>query len=129
MALSHDLERDPRMERLVGNLLRAGVLTAASVVLVGGALYLHRHGRSDVGLKEFVGEPSELRYPGRIVADAFALKSRAIIQFGLLLLIATPVARVGLLMILFARQRDRLYFGVSLLVLAVLVYSLLSGNF
>jgi uncharacterized membrane protein len=129
MAPSVEQERDPRTERLVGNLLRAGVLTAACVVLVGGALYLYRHGRSEVGLTEFVGEPTELRYPGRIVADAFALKSRAIIQFGLLLLIATPVARVGLLTILFARRRDRLYFGVSLLVLAVLVYSLLSGYF
>ena len=49
------------------------------------------------------------------------------IQFGLLLLIATPVARVVLCVIGFARQRDRLYVVVSSVVLLVLIYSLSKG--
>jgi uncharacterized membrane protein len=43
---------------------------------------------------------------------------------GLLLLIATPVARVALLAVAFAVQRDRLYVVVTLIVLAVLLASL-----
>ncbi len=50
--------------------------------------------------------------------------SRGTIQLGILLLIATPVARVLLLVLGFAWQRDRTYVLVSLVVLGLLVYSL-----
>ena len=46
------------------------------------------------------------------------------IQFGLLLSIATPVARVAFSVVAFALQRDWLYIVVTLIVLAVLTYSL-----
>jgi uncharacterized membrane protein len=46
-----------------------------------------------------------------------------IIQLGILLLIATPVARVAFALVAFAIERDRLYVAVSLIVLAVLLFS------
>ena len=46
------------------------------------------------------------------------------ITLGLLLLIATPVARVAMSAYAFLRQRDRTYVAVTLFVLAVLFYSL-----
>jgi uncharacterized membrane protein len=46
-----------------------------------------------------------------------------IIQLGVLLLIATPVARVGFALVAFAIERDKLYIAVSLTVLAVLLFS------
>jgi uncharacterized membrane protein len=51
-----------------------------------------------------------------------------LIQLGLLLLIATPVARVAFSVAAFAMQRDRLYVVVALIVLAVLMYSLMGGR-
>jgi uncharacterized membrane protein len=51
-----------------------------------------------------------------------------LIQLGLLLLIATPVARVAFSVAVFAMQRDRLYVVVALIVLAVLMYSLTGGR-
>jgi len=51
-----------------------------------------------------------------------------LIQLGLLLLIATPVARVAFSVVAFAMQRDRLYVAVALIVLAVLMYSLMGGR-
>jgi uncharacterized membrane protein len=51
-----------------------------------------------------------------------------LIQLGLLLLIATPVARVAFSVAAFAMQRDRLYVVVALIVLAVLMYSLTGGH-
>jgi uncharacterized membrane protein len=51
-----------------------------------------------------------------------------LIQLGLLLLIATPVARVAFSAAAFAMQRDRLYVVVALIVLAVLMYSLMGGR-
>jgi uncharacterized membrane protein len=48
-------------------------------------------------------------------------------QLGLLLLIATPVARVAFSLAAFAVQRDRLYVVVTLVVLGVLTFSMAGG--
>jgi uncharacterized membrane protein len=50
--------------------------------------------------------------------------ARSIIMLGLLLLIATPVARVGMCIVGFLMERDKLYVAVSSVVMAILVYSL-----
>ncbi len=117
---------DQQFEVLLGNLLRAGVVTAATVVLAGGALFLVHHGGEQPAYHVFRGEPTDLRSVGGIVADVFDLRGRGLIQFGLLLLIATPVARVVMSAIAFAIERDRRYVLFTLIVLAVLVYSLLT---
>jgi uncharacterized membrane protein len=48
-----------------------------------------------------------------------------LIQLGLLLLIATPVARVAVAIVGFALERDRLYTVISLIVLLILLASLI----
>ncbi|MDI3260823.1 MAG: DUF1634 domain-containing protein [Sinobacteraceae bacterium] len=114
-----------RLERRLGVLLRAGVLAAAFVVLIGAALLLWHHGTDRVSFARFAGEPSVLRHPLAIAADARRGSGRGLIQLGLLLLIATPVARVAFAALAFWRVRDRWYLGVTLWVLAVLGFSLL----
>jgi uncharacterized membrane protein len=119
---------DERVDQALGNLLRAGVVLAGLVILAGGILYLVRHGEEKADHKLFHGEPAELRSPVGVVQEAQHLRARAIIQLGLLLLIATPVARVVCSVIAFALQRDRLYILLTLVVLAVLLYSLFAAN-
>ena len=119
---------DQYVEELIGNLLQTGVIVASAVVLLGGAIYLTRHGFSAPQYHVFVGEPTDLRTLSGIVRDALTLRGRGIIQLGLLLLIATPVARVAFSVAAFAIQRDRLYVVVTLMVLAILLYSLTSGQ-
>ena len=130
-----------RAELLIGNLLRTGVLVAAAVVFAAGMLYLVQHHAETIRYGSFTGEPAQLRSIPAIVRDAAALgsgsptrtasvrggviDSRALIQFGLLLLILTPVLRVIFAAVAFALERDRMYVVVSLIVLAVLLYSLL----
>src|SRR5260370_20811060 len=120
--------RDEKVEQFLGNLLRAGVLVAAGVVAFGGALYLARHGREPIDFHHFHSEPGDLRSPWGIVLAALACRGRGVIQFGLLLLIATPVARVIFSVYAFARQRDFTYVVLTLIVLAVLLYSLFVGH-
>jgi len=108
----------------MGNLLRAGVGLAAAVVLVGGLVYLVRHGTAQPDYQVFRGEPADQRSIRGIVADALKLRGRGIIQLGLLLLIATPVARVAFSVYAFARQGDRIYVVVTLIVLTLLLYGL-----
>lgn len=116
---------DSRIEGIMGNLLRIGVAVSAAFVLVGAAVYLWRYAWKLPQYRIFKGEPAELRSIGAIVNFALAQHSRGLIQVGLLLLIATPVARVIFSVYAFARERDWLYVGVTLLVLVVLLYSLL----
>ena len=108
----------------MGNLLRGGVILAAIVVLAGGILYLIRYGTTSSDYRVFHGEPADLGSVSGILADAVELHSRGLMQLGLLVLVATPVARVAFSVFAFARQHDRIYLTVSLIVLAVLVYSL-----
>ncbi|MGB0009737.1 MAG: DUF1634 domain-containing protein [Candidatus Sulfotelmatobacter sp.] len=118
---------DQRMEILIGQLLRAGVMLAAAVVLLGGVVYLVRHGRSTADYRAFHGEPENLRSVGGIVRQALALRGKGIIQLGLLLLIATPVARVAFSIFGFAEEHDRMYVVITVIVLSVLIYSLMGS--
>jgi uncharacterized membrane protein len=115
---------DERVDRLIGHLLRAGVLISAAVVIAGGCVYLARHGQEPPDRRTFHGEPAELSHPLSIVRAALAGDDRGVIALGLLLLIATPVARVALAAYGFLREHDRLYTAVAMFVLIVLLVSL-----
>jgi len=117
---------DEKLESWIGNILRAGVAGAAIVVGVSGVFYLLQHQADPVRYGRFQVEPPNLRTFYGIWESAIRLQSDAIIQFGLLLLIATPISRVALAAAGFYLQRDRLYVGVSVAVLAILVFSLLN---
>jgi uncharacterized membrane protein len=124
MRQGHERPEGVRMERMISLLLRVGVVAASALVLAGGLHYLHQYGGGVPHYGVFQGEPASLRTLGGILGAAAHLDSRALIQFGLLLLILTPVARVVFSVAAFALQRDRLYVCVTLLVLAVLLYNL-----
>jgi uncharacterized membrane protein len=119
---------DEQLERMLGILLRTGVIAAATIVLIGGIIYLIRHGVEMPHYRIFLGEPEDFRRLPGIVKSAFSLRGRGIIQVGFLILIATPVARVVFSVLAFALQRDRIYVIITLVVLAVLAYSLMGGS-
>jgi len=119
---------DEKMEQIIGTLLISGVIVAALIVLVGGVLYLIRYATTLPDYRVFKGEPADLRSLSGIVTDALSFRIHGIIQLGLLLLIATPVARVAFSILAFAVQRDRTYVIVTLIVFAVLMYSLVGRS-
>jgi uncharacterized membrane protein len=120
---------DQDLDRLLGSLLRFGVLLSATVVLAGGAVHLAEHG-SDPARRydDFGNQPEYLRHVGTVCQHAARGDGRAIIQLGILLLIATPIARVVFSVFAFFVQRDYLYVGVTVIVLIILLYSLLFGG-
>jgi uncharacterized membrane protein len=122
------LQKDKRVDVLMGALLRTGVLLAAATVAVGGAVFVLRHGMPVTDYHIFRGEPVELRTLRGILHEALGWRGRGLIQLGLLLLIATPVARVVFSIFAFLYERDWTYVAVSLLVLGLLLYSLLGGT-
>jgi uncharacterized membrane protein len=115
---------DQSIELIIGQLLRVGVLLSAAVVVLGGIIYLVRNGHVIADYTAFRGELSTLRSFDGIFHGVSLLSGRAIVQLGLLLLIATPVARVIFCAFAFFLQRDYLYVIFTLVVLAVLTYSI-----
>jgi uncharacterized membrane protein len=116
---------DERFERWIAFLLRVGVLTAAAVVLAGAIGHLVKFSDTAPGYRHFQGEPAQYRSGLAIVHAALAGDWLAIIQFGLLILIATPVARVALSIVAFALERDWTYVAITTIVLGILLYSLI----
>lgn len=117
-----------KVDLIIGRLLQAGVLLAAAVVLVGAVLVLARHGGEVADYRTFVVGVEGLRSLRGIVHGAFTLDARSVVQFGLVLLILTPVARVALTLVAFILERDRTYIVVTVIVLAVLLYGFLGGK-
>jgi len=119
---------DQRIKAIIGNLLRTGVLIAATVTSIGGVIYLAHSGQFVTQYHAFHGEPANLRGIKDIWSDAFHGDGLGTMQLGLLLLIATPVARVAFSLFAFAIQQDRLYVVVTLVVLGVLTFSMTGGR-
>jgi uncharacterized membrane protein len=111
---------DSRIQQAIGLMLRAGVLLSALVVVVGGAVFLLRHGRELPDYRSFRGQPRDFREIVGIVGDAGSGSGRGIILLGLLMLVATPVLRVAFTAVAFLRERDRIFAAVALIVLAAL---------
>ena len=109
---------DDRMEWIIGNLLRAGVVLAAAVVLAGGLWYLAADGSHTVDYHHFQPDTRGLHALVTLPAP------QAVILAGLLILIVTPVARVAFSILAFALEHDRLYVVITIIVLLTLLYSI-----
>lgn len=109
---------DDLLERIIGNLLRSGVVLAAVVVAAGGAWYLTDAAPAVVDYHRFHAELRGLH------SLALLPGPQALILIGLLILIATPVARVVFSLFAFALERDWLYVGITAAVLVALLYSI-----
>lgn len=121
----HSIPEDDRvLDRYIGMILRTGMLVSAVIILFGGILFLARQGANAPNFKQFHGEPRQLTSVRLVVGGVIHGEALPIIQFGLLLLIATPISRVIFAVAAFAWERDYLYVAISLAVLLVLLYSL-----
>jgi uncharacterized membrane protein len=119
---------DTRMESIMGLLLRFGVVLASTVVLAGGVFYLLDHSGESPNYRTFVPHSLSLRHPAEWMSGIARSQANAIIELGILLLVATPIARVMFAAVAFAIERDRLYVAISLTVLAVLLYGMFRGG-
>ncbi|HEY5464232.1 MAG TPA: DUF1634 domain-containing protein [Hanamia sp.] len=119
---------DNDIESVMGTLLITGVIISATLILIGGVYYLSQMGFSKPHYTTFNGEPSHLRSVKQIINGVIHFDSLSIIQFGILLLIATPISRVIFSVIGFLFEKDYLYVIISLIVLGIIAYSIFSGQ-
>jgi uncharacterized membrane protein len=126
---SADLVR--KVELLISNLLRTGVISSLAVVIIGLVVsfvhhpaYLHAEQMSAVASRTSANLHS-LPDLGRSLLE---LRGEAIIMAGLLLLIATPVMRVAVSIFAFIFERDPIFVVVTTFVLAMLILSFVLGK-
>lgn len=115
--------KDQDLERIIGQLLRFGVLLSSLVVLTGGIAYLIRHGGQHPQFGTFRGEPDKMRAPGPMLRAIAHGEGRPLIALGLLLLILTPIARIVFSIFGYLLEKDWLYVAITVFVLAVILWN------
>lgn len=110
-----------RTELTIAKLLRVGVMLSASIILIGLVLYLIT-GTSGYDNNTYPTNPLLL------LGDILTFKPYAIMMIGLLILILTPIFRVGVSIIVFIKEKDKLYILITALVFIILMISLVLGK-
>lgn len=107
------------INRLLSYVLRTGVVASAVLSLGGLAIWaatgfdqINNASGSDVG---------------NTLASAISGNAAGLIYLAVAVLVATPVFRVALSSLFFAKQDDRRYVAITLAVLSMLIFALLSG--
>jgi uncharacterized membrane protein len=111
-----------RFRALVSGVLIVGVVSAASLIGLGAvtALLVGWAG-SLTGVPPDGVPPTDFSAMG---ANLAALRPVGFAQLGLVILLATPVARVGASVLAFVLEGDRLYAAITAMVLLVLLLSI-----
>ncbi len=120
--------KDRDMQVIIGWILRIGVVISMSVVFIGGVIYLYHHGHDTPEYRVFTGVPYFIRTTTGIFNGVLNFSGQAIIQTGIILLIATPIIRVAFSAVGFIAEKDYLYTVITLIVLLILVASIFSGH-
>ncbi|RZK23494.1 MAG: DUF1634 domain-containing protein [Flavobacterium sp.] len=115
---------DKDVQLILGTLLRVGVLVATGIVLIGGIIFLITHADQKVSFQNFKPEETKFSSIASIFVGLRRFDGLATIQFGVLLLIFTPIARVVFSIFSFLLEKDYMYVLIGLIVLCVIITSL-----
>lgn len=123
-------ERD--VEQYIGKLLRYGVMLSCAITIFGGVIYLCQHkgvmvDYSPVPTGMAFGVDEYLRELNTIFPRMLDFDGAAIVQFGVLVLIATPIIRVAFSAFSFLIEKDYLYVVITLIVLAIILANMFLG--
>ena len=132
-ATDRDWERRvEKVETIISYTLRAGVIISILVVVAGTIISFVHH----TDYLTSTDQLKRLTRPGaafphtlaELAAGLAAFRGQAIVGTGLLLLIATPVARVAISIVAFLFQRDRTFVIITSTVLTLLLLSFFLGR-
>ncbi|GGL53927.1 membrane protein [Sporolactobacillus putidus] len=101
---------------MIGWTLRIGI-AMSSIMVIFGLILFYAEGQSGYEANRY---PTHIK---DIIQGCFALKSYGVILTGLLLLMLTPVFRVGISIIAFLIEKDYLYAVITLIVFFILIIS------
>ena len=128
--MSENNDPDSRIDfnAVIGNVLRYGVIISSALVGIGVILILagDKSPNFPSNLSQLIssdyGKPT-LNF-SVLVGGVLSLNPIFIIELGLLILLATPIVRVGASILLFAAEKDMIYVALTVFVLVVLLFSI-----
>ncbi|WP_084678964.1 DUF1634 domain-containing protein [Flavobacterium reichenbachii] len=126
--MQHEKFGEKDFQTIIGNLLRYGVWISLSVAFLGGIVYLIHNGSHIEDYSVFkendrnIFEVITAVYNGAIQGNGSYL-----IFVGIILLFLTPVLRVLLSLFSFILEKDYLYVGITLIVIAIIITSISFG--
>ena len=126
-AVKKEKINDKDIQFILGTLLRAGVIISMSIVLIGGVIFLIHNKGVIADYKVFKPELSNFSSIAQIFSGLKTLHGDAIVQFGILMLIFTPIARIIFAICSFFIERDYLYVLIGLIILGIIAISLSGG--
>lgn len=115
---------DKDVQVILGTLLRVGVIVSTAVVFIGGIIFLTTQANHKISFSEFRPEQTKFSSVAEIIIGLKSFDGLAIIQFGVLLLIFTPIARVVFSIFSFLMEKDYMYVLIGIIVLCVIITSL-----
>lgn len=120
--------KDKDMARIIGSLMRWGVICAISLALIGGIIFLIRHGNESVDFSHYTEKDKSIGMILKSTCSGIVDGSgRSFITAGILLLFATPIIRVVFSLIGFVLEKDKTYIVITLIVLTILFISITGG--
>jgi uncharacterized membrane protein len=120
-----------RTELIISNLLRWGVAISIMLVLMGTCVTFAHHPAYLTSADELTTLKTSQAFPTSLPALARGLaagEGRAIVMLGLVVLLATPIARVAASIVAFWHQRDVTFVVITSMVMAMLLVSLTLGK-
>jgi len=111
--------------RVIGLVLRFGVTIAFAVIALGSVLLFAegQTGYGSLGSAEQIYNSRFVPGAGSFLQGIATAKPFAIIDLGLILLFATPLARVAISIFLFAEEKRYIFVWITILVLSILLFS------
>lgn len=127
MVFSRKYWQDKDIQSVIGKMLRWGVLSSAAVTSLGGLLYIFTANKELPPYHTFHDVPAQYKSLRGIFTGLLHLDSLSVIQFGVLILLATPIARVLFSIFAFLLEKDYLYVVISTIVAAIIFFSMIGG--
>jgi uncharacterized membrane protein len=113
------------LNKTIGLVLRFGVTIAFVVIALGSALLFleDQSGYGSLGTSEQLSTNHFVLSLDSLLQGVFTARPFAIIDLGLIILFATPLARVAISIFLFLEEKRYIFVWITILVLSILLFS------
>ncbi|ATA77800.1 DUF1634 domain-containing protein [Capnocytophaga canimorsus] len=115
-----------KTNQIIGNVLRIGVILSVVTVIMGLFLNFSENNFKQIAFQE--NDAINQNYFQHFYSLLIQGESLGIVALGVLLMLATPILRLILSLLLFLKEKDFLYVGITLLVIGILIWSILLGS-
>lgn len=126
MNFQHFTDKD--LQKIIGNVLRFGVIISLSVSAIGGIILLSSSSSETISFRYFEEKNDNIiAVIKEIIRGVSSFNGESIIFLGVLLLFLIPIIRLVLSLFSFMLEKDMLYVIITLIVILIIAISISLG--